>query len=224
MDLPSRDWKEIYVKTLLYLRFNQIQLVCLRPMLIYPKAVRANLALAKEAAATASKSLRVLGLMSEQANDFYRIRQVVWNHFLASALATLLLAAVYDVEARIKDGDVDVEHAVLRDSIVELQLGFQLVDALPNQRPWQRFNRVRQHLVRLGFLGTGNNGDSFVSTEAYQERFGNTAKDELDAFLLFPSDGMGLQDREFQGETLNMDWFDVDFSESLEQFGMPSWS
>ena len=223
-DIANKNWIEIYVKTLLYLRFNQIQIVCLRPMLISPKAVRANAKLAKEAVTIASNSIRVLGLMSEQANDFYRIRQVVWNHFLASALATLLLAAVYDVESRIKDGDVSEEHAVLRDNVAELHLGFRLVDALPNQTPWQRFSRVRQHLLRLGFLNAGNNSHQVSLAEPHRERFDHAPKDELDAFLLFPSDGLGLQDGDFQGETLNMDWFDLDFSESLEQFGIPSWS
>jgi hypothetical protein len=223
-DSLSRDWKDVYVKTLLYLRSNQIQIVCLRPMLIYPKAVRANLTLAKEVVAIASKSLRVLGTMSEQATEFYRIRQVIWNHFLASALAALLLAAVHDVEARMKESAASAEHAVLGEGVAELQLGFGLVDALPNQRPWHRFARVRQHLVRLGFIGTGNHGEHFVSPGSYEEKFRNAAKDELDAFLLLPSDGLGWQDGDLNGETLNMDWFDVDFSESLEQFGMPSWS
>src|SRR6202012_2203002 len=56
----TQDETEIFLKTLLYLRSNQVQILVLRPILIYPHTARKNSSLIKDAITLAKKTIRTL--------------------------------------------------------------------------------------------------------------------------------------------------------------------
>jgi hypothetical protein len=165
----TQDESEIYLKTLLYLRSNQIQILVLRPILIYPQTARNNTTLIMDAIALAKKTIRTLNTLATKTG-LYKTRQALFNHFLSSALTVLFLTAAYDAETQATPGaHADAPARLLGDATNDLQAGLDLIDRLrPTSqsaaRLWARFARPRQQLVRLGILS----GSTVSQTEKQQ--------------------------------------------------------
>ncbi|OCT51551.1 fungal specific transcription factor [Cladophialophora carrionii] len=153
----TQDEREIYLKTLLYLRSNQIQILVRRPILIYPQTARNNTTLIMDAIALAKNTIRTLNTVAART-ALYTTRQAIFNHFLSSALAVLFLTAAYDAETQATTGShPDTSIRLLGDAATELQAGLDLIDRLRRSsqsaaKLWARFARPRQQLVRLGIL------------------------------------------------------------------------
>ncbi|KIW67102.1 hypothetical protein PV04_06375 [Phialophora macrospora] len=166
----TQDETEIYLKTLLYLRSNQIQILVLRPILIYPQTARNNTTLIMDAIGLAKKTIRTLDTLANKTR-LYKTRQALFNHFLSSALTVLFLTAAYDAETQATPGGhADAPARLLGDATKELQAGLDLIDRLrPSSqsaaRLWARFARPRQQLIRLGILS-----GSAVSQQEKQQR------------------------------------------------------
>jgi hypothetical protein len=215
-----------YLKTLLYLRSNQIQILVLRPILIYHHTARNNLPLILEAVMVAKKSIRVLHSVATET-DLYRPRQVIFNHFLSSALAVLFLAAAYDAEnKKSATGSPEgpsgrVGEALMADS-AELQIGLDLIDqyrmtSASAGETWTSFARPRQQLVRLGFLtnkpSNGGGEKSSTSEAIVTDEFAEFSTPfEFDQFDVDSANSLQW-----------LDWFEGAFTDSSMPFGMPSW-
>lgn len=172
----------LYLKTLLYLRSNQLKILALRPLLLSHQSSQNNLGLVREVVDTSTKSIRVLHTMSANT-DIYRTRQVIFNHFLSSALAVLFLAAVYDAENQ-RDR---TSHARLLEDTTELKNGLDLLDRHRRQsdfaaRLWRTFARPRQHLISLEILGPDSDPlfrDEASSMQTVDSMFGNNPADDV---------------------------------------------
>ncbi|EXJ71791.1 uncharacterized protein A1O5_05601 [Cladophialophora psammophila CBS 110553] len=249
----TSDEVEVYRKTLLYLRSNQIQILVLRPILIYPQTARNNTAMVMEAITLAKKSIRTLRLLSSETN-LYRTRQALFNHFLSSALAVLFLAAAYDAETRAnKTAHPDSAATLLGDTTNELQQGLDLIDCHRSHsqsaaRLWTRFNRPRQQLIRLDILQstagtrhqrdthlhhgpTGEDRHEISQQEDYcpDGTFADAGTEtggerDLTSHLDAPV-SVGFDPANFDPENslLWLDWFDGAFMDSSVPFGMPAW-
>ncbi|KIW85814.1 hypothetical protein Z517_01206 [Fonsecaea pedrosoi CBS 271.37] len=249
----TSDEMEVYRKTLLYLRANQIQILVLRPILIYPQTARNNTALVMEAISLAKKSIRTLRVLATDVY-FYRTRQALFNHFLSSSLAVLFLAAAYDAETRAnKAGSLDSAATLLEDSTIELQQGLDLIDFHRSHshsaaRLWTRFYRPRQQLIRLGILPStaetryqqdqhpdqGSTSAGRTDTPEQEERHvagivtdghtGPSGAGDLDS-QLDVSVPVGFDPATFDPENnlLWVDWFDGAFMDTSVPFGMPAW-
>ncbi|KIW95125.1 uncharacterized protein Z519_03709 [Cladophialophora bantiana CBS 173.52] len=249
----TSDEVEVYRKTLLYLRSNQIQILVLRPILIYPQTARSNTALVMEAITLAKKSIRTLRLLSSETN-LYRTRQALFNHFLSSALAVLFLAAAYDAETRANKAALpDSAATLLGDTTSELQQGLDLIDyhrshSQSAARLWTRFNRPRQQLIRLDILqgtaGTRHQRDKHphhgptgedrheISQEDDYCPDGTVADADTETCgerdLIPHLDApvpIGFDPANFDPDNslLWLDWFDGAFMDSSVPFGMPAW-
>lgn len=206
-----------YVKTLLYLRSNQIRILVLRPLLIYPQAARNSPTLIKELIGIARRSIGVLNSMATNS-DIYRTRQMIFNHFLSSALAVLFLAAANDAETQTAESE---SGSMLEGGIDELQLGLDVIDhhrarSDSAEHLWQNFARPRRQLIRLGFL-------------KHRQREGARGENPMDDDAL---DGFSTFDPQFDIDQFGMDdenslqwleWFEGAFMNSSVPAGMPSW-
>ncbi|OAL20031.1 hypothetical protein AYO22_09181 [Fonsecaea multimorphosa] len=244
---------ELYRKTLLYLRANQIQILVLRPILIYPQTARKNTALVMEAISLAKRSIRTLRILATDVY-FYRTRQALFNHFLSSALAVLFLAAAYDAEARANKAVTEDDAAIfLGQSTMELQQGLDLIEyhrshSQSAARLWARFYHPRHQLIRLGILPSGA-GTRYQQDQHLHQgptRAGRNETPELEerhpdgivadgdtelggegdfASQLDTSNSIGFDPADFDHEDglLWLDWFDGAFMDSSVPFGMPGW-
>lgn len=216
----TQDETEVYVKTLLYLRCNQIRILVLRPMLIYPQTARNNPSLIKEVIEVARKQIRTLNKLALEGG-LYKTRQAIFNHFLSSALAVLFLAAAYDAETRSVRA---VSSPTLLGDCEELQQGLDLIDhcrasAQSAERLWVRFDRARQQLIRLGFLQTRAQN---------QVQEGSLAPLGMDGVSSGLSDFNQIVDfdpntLEPEGNHLWLGWFNDDFMDSPVPFGLHAW-
>ncbi|KAI1610668.1 hypothetical protein EDD36DRAFT_331376 [Exophiala viscosa] len=214
----------LYIKALLYLRCNQIQILILRPILIYHQAAQNSPELIVEAVDIAKRSIRVLQRMSENV-DLYKTRQVILHHFLSSALALLFLAVAYDAENQ----KVKNPGPVLMTDSSEMQMGLDLIDqhrasSESADRLWSCFAPPRQHLIRLGILqdrhrqSEGMRSSSATATDVSGHQ---DVSDDLADFD--PQFDYGQLDMEPINSLQWLDWGDTVFTESSDSFGMPSW-
>ncbi|KIW31885.1 uncharacterized protein PV07_03473 [Cladophialophora immunda] len=243
----TSDEVEVYRKTLLYLRANQIQILVLRPILIYPQTARNNTALVMEAISLAKRSIRTLRVLATDVY-FYRTRQALFNHFLSSALAVLFLVAAYDAETRAnKAVSADSATTLLGDSTIELQRGLDLIDyhrshSQSAARLWARFYRPRQQLIRLGILSSTvetryqedqhtHQGPARVGRNETPEQGGPRPEgivadgegdltSQLDTSILTDFDPTNFDQ---ENGLLWLDWFDGAFMDSSVPFGVPGW-
>lgn len=214
----------LYIKVLLYLRYNQIQVLVIRPILIYHQAAQNCPELIVEGVDIARRSIRVLQKMSVNV-DLYTTRQVILDHFLSSALALLFLAVAYDAENRKVRNTVPV----LMPDLSELQMGLDLIDRHRNatesaDRLWKCFNPPRQRLIRLGILQNRprqSDGVGSASTATAEHGGRQNVADDLPDFD--PQLDYGLLDMETMNNLQWLDWGDTAFTDSSETFGMPSW-
>jgi hypothetical protein len=244
-----QDEAEVFLKTLLYLRSNQIQILVLRPILIYPHTARSNSALVTDAVNLAQRTIHVLHTLVTKT-ELYSRRQAIFNHFLSSALTVLFLTAAYDAEAQVKRrNDQEKQGKFLGDAVAELQTGLELIDHLrPTSqsatRLWIRFSRPRQQLVQLGILsstGTGQNRmdglDSMVRSQGQEPVQPNHVMDGLhvhpdmntvaehqdlafESYIPFDFDSSSFE----PGTGLFwQDWFEGGCMDSSIPFGMPAW-
>ncbi|OAP60836.1 hypothetical protein AYL99_05838 [Fonsecaea erecta] len=249
----TSDEVEVYRRTLLYLRANQIQILVLRPMLIYPQTARNNTALVMEAINLAKRSIRTLRILATDVY-FYRTRQALFNHFLSSALSVLFLVAAYDAETRAsKAAPRDNAATLLGDSTIELQQGLDLIDyhrphSQSAARLWARFYRPRQQLIRLGILPSTSAAryqqDQHLRQTPTRAGLNETPEQEEQYAEGIVADGntelggagnltpqldasvpIGFDPANFDHENglLWLDWFDGAFMDSSVPFGMPGW-
>ena len=141
---------EIYLKTLLYLRSNQVQILVLRPVLVHPQMARRESALAREVVDVAQKSITTLCLLAAKTSMYHK-RQTIFNHFLGSSLAVLLLAAANDAEHRSSEDNDEAGRPLLEDTEV-LRAGLDLVEQIGATKLIKCFERSRKQLIRLGIL------------------------------------------------------------------------
>lgn len=222
--IPGDDDTGVYLKTLMYLRSNQIRILVLRPILMYHDAAQSSLPLVSEAVDVATKSINALYRMSRQP-VLYRKRQVILHHFLSSALAVLFLAAAFDAENRKSMIDTP---ALLADAS-DLRAGMDLIDSYRGtsesaRRLWKIFSRPRRRLVQLGFL----EAQTQQQKEMPSIPTGSVGPDGSDSALY----GMIDFDPQFDLDQFNMDpasnlqwtnWFDGSVVDSSAHFGLPSW-
>ena len=214
----------LYIKALLYLRCNQIQILILRPILIYHQAAQNSSELIVEAVDIAKRSVRVLQRMSENV-DLYKMRQVILHHFLSSALALLFLAVAYDAENQ----KVRNAGPVLMTDISEIQMGLDLIDrhratSESADRLWSCFAPPRQHLIRLGILQSKHRqSDGMRSSSATTTDVGGHQDVSDDLADFDPQFDYGELDMEQINSLQWLDWGDTVFTESSDSFGMPSW-
>ena len=220
----SADEVSLHTKALLYLRCNQIQILILRPVLLYHQAAQDCPELIVEAVDIAKRSIRVLQKMSANA-DLYKTRQVILHHFLSSALVLLFLAVAYDAENQ----KVKSVGPVLMTDVLEMQMGLDLIDrhratSESADRLWSCFAPPRQHLIRLGILQSkhrqtkGMQSSSATSADAHGHQ---GVPDDLADFD--PQFDYGPLDLESINSLQWLDWGDTVFTESSDSFGMPSW-
>ncbi|KIV80572.1 hypothetical protein PV11_08065 [Exophiala sideris] len=214
----------LYTQTLLYLRCNQIQIVILRPILIYHQAAQDSPELIVEAVDIAKKSIRVLQRMAENV-DLYKTKQVILHHFLSSALALLFLAVAYDAEnQKVKNAG-----PALMPDISEMQMGLDLIDrhratSESADRLWKCFGPPRQQLIRLGILRSKHRQpDGLRSSSANTADIGGHQDVSDDLADFDPQFDYGQIDMEPINSLQWLDWGDTVFTESTDSFGMPSW-
>ena len=140
----------VYLKTLLYLRSSQIQILVLRPVLVHPQMARREPALAREVVEVAQKSINTLCLFAAKGSMYHK-RKAILNHFLGSSLAVLLLAATHDAENRGRECNDEADRPLLED-IEVLRSGLDLIEQVGATKLIRCFERPRKQLLRLGIL------------------------------------------------------------------------
>lgn len=228
---------EIYLKTVLYLRSNQIQILVPRPIEIYPQTARNHTNLVVEAVTLAKKSIRTLNTLATKS-ELYRTRQSMFNHFLYSSLAVLFLTAAYDAETRAAGGThSEPPDTLLGDAVKELQAGLDLINHLrvyshSAARLWARFHRPRQQLIRLGILShtatipqnqvMSNTNRGMGEADLSPDVLPATEHDELNVDPRARFD-FNMADFEIDNGHLWQDWFEGGFMDSSVPFGIPAW-
>lgn len=222
------DEIEIYLKTLLYLRSNQIQILVLRPMLIYPQITRNNPSLIMEAIVLARKSIRTIKSLSASA-ELYNTRQVLFNHFLSSALTVLFLVAAYDAETQVSSTSCTEPIFPLLGDTEELQTGLDLLErhhasSQSAAKLWAKFSRPRQQLIRLGFLPNRHRQQGKEQVPPEHHVSGGVAESE-NLTALGPSSAFGQDNFNFDQDhsLLWLDWVERAFMDSSVPFGLPTW-
>ena len=86
---PSRR-----LRTLLYIRGNQLRIMIYRPILHSATSIMENRVYAQAAVEVAKDTIRVLTQLDHES-DIYRTSQLTFNYFLVSALAVLFLAVCH---------------------------------------------------------------------------------------------------------------------------------
>jgi hypothetical protein len=196
----------VYLKTLLYLRSNQIQILVLRPVLMRKQSLRNELALAREAVCLAKQSIRALRLLAT-STDLYHPRRAVFNHFLGSALAVLFLAATHDAEHRNHASGIGINDSLL-ESGEELGIGLELAKEVRATKLAHYFERPNRQLIRMGMLKPAGTRDQHLSGLKMDGSLGVTSLESaadmdmlLDSSFDFALDGYYPDDG-----LLNLDW------------------
>jgi hypothetical protein len=195
----------IYPKTLLYLRSNQVQILVLRPVLMHPQMARRECALAREVIEVAQKSITTLCLLAAKTSMYHK-RQTIFNHFLGSSLAVLLLAAAHDAEHRSREDNGEADRPLLEDTEV-LRIGLDLVEQIGATKLIKCFERPREQLIRLGIL----NPQRVQYTEANMSEIVEGASRTYEDNIGYPS--RLLSPFEFTGD--NLDFSDLLFSKDF---------
>ena len=216
--INSENSREVYLKSLCYLRSNQIQILVLRTVLMHPSTAKSSPALAQQAVIIAQKSIRVLNQLAVRS-QLYRKRQMIFNHFLGSSLAVLFLAAALDVELG-NSGRSAEDTKLLHGDAEELHIGLKLVDDLQSTRLLQSFERPRKQLSRLRVLnmqqGRPNTGSS--------DKTGQKLQGAPDFLFDFDIGVNGVKSKlDLDNSLFDLDWFDGQWADPSELFGVPSW-
>jgi hypothetical protein len=233
---------EIYLKTLLYLRSNQIQILVLRPMLVYSRIAGNNPSLVADVIAIARKSVQALSSLATKTT-LYIGRHVIFNHFLSSAMTVLFLAVAHEIERQAGKLAAPQEPcsnwAEILGSISE---GFAIINrhrslSQSAARLWTFFERPRHQLAHLGSLGfhVAREADGFryvhghgigqncASTNTVQAHGGDVENGaSLDLDFVNGNDAAGV---DFLGTVgLDLDWLEDDaFTDPSASFGLRYW-
>ena len=208
--------RDVYLKSLCYLRSNQI--VVLRPVLMHPSTAKGSPALARQAVSIAQKSIKVLHQLAVKS-QLYRKRQMIFNHFLGSSLAVLFLAAALDMEQG--SSVMNTKNAgLLQGATEELHLGLKLVDDLPSTRLMQSFERPRKQLAKLRVLRMQQDPCIAGSTDSTGQKEPGVSDFLFDFELGVDGDRLNVDPDD---NLFDLDWFDGQWTDPSDIFGVPSW-
>lgn len=243
----------LYLKTLLYLRSNQIQILVLRPLLVDSYVARNHPALTGNAIDIARRSLQTLDAMSTKT-ALYTSRHAILNHFLSSAMTVLFLAITHEVEKK-QAGEQTAQAPDARHSLVELanwiQEGFAIIDrhrsaSHSSAKLWVIFERPRHQLIRLGLLAASRASPPDNDRDRERDRGDNSAataastgevtvrRDGDDRSVIDDERPLADLDLGFNFDNLvnwdplhdgllGPDWSEVISTDPSGSFGLPSW-
>lgn len=143
------------MRTILFLRANQVRLLVMRGILFSPALAVVHRNRVMMLLERAKETVRVL-VRLDASGDIYRTHQVIFNHFLASALTVLCLFLAHEPRQRNSKACPYKTEDFLdcRDGIA---LAFDLVKKYAvtsgsSRRVWKAFSGLKDLLARLGFL------------------------------------------------------------------------
>jgi hypothetical protein len=148
------------MRTLLYLRANQMRILILRPLLFSQASFAANKVGVSRVLEVARDTIRVLAQL-DATSDIYRKQQVIFNHFLAAALAVLSLVLAHEPQQRQQQGDAKGNLTMFASAREEIFLALELVRSYStfsssSRKLWKTFGTLRELLSRLGLLKRDN--------------------------------------------------------------------
>ncbi|KAK2803953.1 hypothetical protein FQN50_006757 [Emmonsiellopsis sp. PD_5] len=141
-EVLGRDIRRLRV--LLYIRGNHLRILIYRPVLHSTSSILENMSYAQTVVDIAKDTIRVLTHLN-QASDIYRTQQVLFNYFLVSALAVLLLA--------VSHAPVEFNRQVRDEFFMALDL-VKLLSAKSyvSKRLWKMIKGLREIGEKLGLL------------------------------------------------------------------------
>lgn len=214
----QENTSDVYLKSLLYLRSNQVQILVLRPVLMRLETATSSPVLAKQVVSIARRSIRALHQLSVKSN-LYRKRQMVFNHFLGSSMTVLFLAAALDAVQKTSPR-TPTTASLLQGNAHELRLGLDLIDEYQSTRLLQCFDRPRKQLARLQMLEKGkdhgNDGSSLSNERQTQDTHGFVGGFDIEP-------GTDLSTLDLDDSLFSFDWFNAEWSDSAGPFGVTSW-
>lgn len=241
---------QIYLKTLLYLRSNQIQIMVLRPILVYYNVAHNNPLLVYDVVTIARKTIQTLSSFANKT-ALYVSRYTIFNHFLSSSLTVLFLAIVHEVEKHAANHTTAPNQSYpLAEIARSISEGLSVIHryrfvSQSSARLWAFFGRPRQQLLRLGILSAQNtnpldikgahdkpaapaNQDGSPSVQIHPMHGVQDGDAGIDSFS--PAD-MNLViniNNLFGPDCLNngafsLDWSEEAFPDPSGSFGLPQW-
>ncbi|KAK2788951.1 hypothetical protein FQN52_006484 [Onygenales sp. PD_12] len=141
-EVLARDIRRLRV--LLYIRGNHLRILIYRPVLHSTSSILENMSYAQTVVDIAKDTIRVLTHLN-QSSDIYRTQQVLFNYFLISALAVLLLA--------VSHAPVEFNRQVRDEFFMALDL-VKLLSAKSyvSKRLWKMIKGLREIGEKLGLL------------------------------------------------------------------------
>ncbi|KKZ63535.1 hypothetical protein EMCG_02160 [[Emmonsia] crescens] len=132
------------LRVLLYIRGNHMRILIYRPVLHSTSGILENMAYAQTVVDIAKDTIRVLTHLN-QTSDIYRSQQMLFNYFLVSALAVLLLA--------VSHAPADFNRQVRDEFYMALDLvkGFS-AKSYVSKRLWKMIKGLRGIGEKLGLL------------------------------------------------------------------------
>lgn len=241
---------EIYLKTLLYLRSNQIQIMVLRPILVYYNVAQNNPLLVTDVVAIARKTIQALSSFATKTT-LYVGRYVIFNHFLSSALTVLFLAIVHEVEKHaVNPTTVPKQSYTLAEIATSISEGLSVIHryrsvSQSSARLWAFFDRPRQQLMRLGILCARNTNPPNTKG-ALDKSAAPSSQEGIPSAQITPMDGLdngegGMASLSFadmnvvinfnnlfgadslSNSAFSLDWHEEAFVDPSGSFGLPHW-
>ncbi|KAH8807784.1 hypothetical protein F5884DRAFT_752362 [Xylogone sp. PMI_703] len=150
------------LRSILYLRANQIRILTSRPLLFSLQSINANphrVAISTEIARDTID--RIVDI--DEKSDLYRKQQPILNHFLSSALSALFLVVAHFTRhgKHIKVADEPLDIVSIRGSISKaLRLLRSYSSCRSSQRLWNKFTNPKDSLSPFGLLQSLDEADS----------------------------------------------------------------
>ncbi|KAF9640074.1 Casein kinase II regulatory subunit [Lasiodiplodia theobromae] len=152
-------------RILLYLRANQMRILIYRPVLHTTSSIMEDMTAAQTVVDVAKDTINVL-THTNQTTDIYRSHQVMFNYFLISALAVLLLA-VSHAPAQFSECCRDEFYMAL-----DLVRGLS-ANSYVSKRLWRTIKVLKEVGPKLGLNLRGGNHAAVDASDAHSNRSTN---------------------------------------------------
>lgn len=168
--IPFEDRKAYLIRSILFLRANQIRILVLRPLLYSYQTAKANPGHADTLVQLATNTINKVLEMDRQSN-LYRTQIPILNHFLSSALCSLFLVLAH--YSRLSTTELTTsESAAVVDAIANgLSLLRTYLFSLSSQRLLRKFTGPQGLISHLGLLKNCNHFDKLLLEKLDIDKF-----------------------------------------------------
>ncbi|KAI3110786.1 transcriptional regulator family: Fungal Specific TF [Penicillium roqueforti] len=168
--IPFEDRKAYLIRSILFLRANQIRILVLRPLLYSYQTAKANPGHADTLVQLATNTINKVLEMDRQSN-LYRTQIPILNHFLSSALCSLFLVLAH--YSRLSTTEFTTsESAAVVDAIANgLSLLRTYLFSLSSQRLLRKFTGPQGLISHLGLLKNCNHFDKLLLEKLDIDKF-----------------------------------------------------